>query len=286
MAWVRFDDGFFRHPKVATAGRDARDLYMASVFYANQNLTDGFIPEGVIRMIAADAGIASHNKAVKALVSVVMWEEVEGGYQIHDYLDYQQSAEQITVSRESNAKRQEEYRRRKRNATSNGVTNGTDNGPVTDPPTPIKKPSSFSDEKEPPKPPSAKSAEPTAPNGTEVVDHPFVMLEAMCESLGVDVADLTKPEKNKQLAVAKRMADSGVTANDVGLIARWLKSQEWRTSGVDMFTVEKERSKWVTAGKPDGSAQVPKRKPPANLQTNKERNDKSVWLGDWPEYTG
>ncbi len=144
MAWVRFDDGFFRHPKVVTAGRDARDLFMASVFYANSNLTDGFVPEGAVPLIAPEAGLKSFAKAVRALLANGLWEPADGGYQIHDYLEYQASAEKVTALREQNAKRQEEYRSRKRNAVSNGqrnvVTNAPNNGPVTDPPINIPNP--------------------------------------------------------------------------------------------------------------------------------------------------
>lgn len=299
MAWVRFDDGFFRHPKVVAAGRDARDMYTSSIFYANQNLTDGFVPEGALRIIAADAGVTSHAKAAKALVREGLWLEVEGGYQIHDYLDYQVSAASVTDKQTANKRRQQEWRDRNRNAQSNAPRNAkrnTDsnaviNNDVTRTDKDNYKNNVISDEITPPKSPKAKSAPEesetdTAPNGTGGSDTPFALFDSMCEQSGMDVAEVPKPDKNRNLAVAKRMAESGTTAKDVASITRWLKSQDWRTGGIDMFIVEKERTKWISAGRPDGSKPVPLRKPPANLQTNKERDDKSVWLGDWPEYTG
>lgn len=296
MAWVRFDDGFFRHPKVVAAGRDARDMYTSSIFYANQNLTDGFIPESALRMVAADACVNSHGKAVKALLREGLWIEVEGGYQIHDYLDYQPSAASITDKQTANKRRQQEWRDRNRNAKDNVQRNTNRNAVTSAPVTGTDKDKdnykAISDEiADTPKPPKAKPAkaktpEPTAPNGTADVDTPFALFESMCEQTGVEPAEVSKADKNKNLAVAKRLAESGTTTKDVASITRWLKSQDWRTSGVDMFTIEKERMRWLTAGKPDGSKPTPLRKPPANLQTNKEREDKSVWLGDWPEYTG
>ena len=298
MSWVRFDDGFFRHPKVVTAGRDARDLFMASVFYANSNLTDGFIPEGALRMITADAAINSHAKPITALLKVGLWKEADGGYQIHDYLEYQTSAASVAASRAANAERQAEYRRRNgmRNANSNGVThsvtNASNNGAVTTPPINIPITTTNSgelvDSPNPPKPKPAKAkpAENPAPDGTVVTEHPFTLFEAMCEQTGLDPADVPTRDKSKQLAVAKRLVESGTSSSDVKSITRWLKSQEWRTGGVDLFIVEKEHMRWLSEGKPDGSKPVATRKPPANLQTNKERNDKSTWVADWPEYTG
>lgn len=163
MAWVRFDDGFFRHPKVVTAGRDARDLFMASVFYANSNLTDGYIPEGAIRLIAADAGISTHAKQTAALLKVGLWLNAEDGYQIHDYLAYQQSATQVKAYREANAKRQEEWRNKKRNkmdnAESNAVTNTVTNAPVTLSPIPNPITTTNSDELVVPPPPPKGSDE-------------------------------------------------------------------------------------------------------------------------------
>lgn len=131
MAWVRFDDGFFRHPKVVAAGRDARDMYTSSIFYANQNLTDGFVPEGALRIIAADAGVSSHNKAVKALLREGLWIEANGGYEIHDYLDYQVSAASVTEKQTANRRRQQDWRDRNRNAKDNAQRNAVTNAPVT-----------------------------------------------------------------------------------------------------------------------------------------------------------
>ena len=41
MPWVKLDDQFFSHPKVLRAGRDARDLYLASLTFCARNKTDG-----------------------------------------------------------------------------------------------------------------------------------------------------------------------------------------------------------------------------------------------------
>lgn len=119
-------------------------------------------------------------------------------------------------------------------------------------------------------------------------EHPFSIFEAMCQQLDVDVSELPKREKGKQLAAAKRLAQSGTEVEDIRRITKWLQGQTWITSGIDMLLVEKQYGKWILAGKPsEAKASAPAAQAvPRNLQTNKERNDKSVWLGDWPEYTG
>lgn len=53
MAWVKLDDGFFRNPKVVSVGKDAKFLYVAALCYCGANITDGRIPAGALRLIAA-----------------------------------------------------------------------------------------------------------------------------------------------------------------------------------------------------------------------------------------
>jgi len=83
---------------------------------------------------------------------------------------------------------------------------------------------------------------------------PYALLESMCQTLAQDVAILPKGEKSKQLAVAKRLVETGSTATDVAAITRWLG---WMTGGIDLFTVEKYRGKWLLAGSPDGQPAQP-----------------------------
>ena len=44
MAWVKIDDHFDEHPKIAQAGPLAVAVWLAGLAYCNRNLTDGFIP--------------------------------------------------------------------------------------------------------------------------------------------------------------------------------------------------------------------------------------------------
>ena len=44
MPWVRVDDHFNEHPKLAKVGPLGWGIWLAGLAYCNRNLTDGFIP--------------------------------------------------------------------------------------------------------------------------------------------------------------------------------------------------------------------------------------------------
>lgn len=121
MTWVRLDDGFARHPKVVAAGPLAMAMQVAALGYCNRELTDGFVPRGVARTLldfevehdgkvftlSYTCGMAGDDVTaawvIDCLIEAGMWEEAPGGYQIHDYLAYQPSKEEVLALRETRA---------------------------------------------------------------------------------------------------------------------------------------------------------------------------------------
>jgi hypothetical protein len=121
VVWVRLDDEFSEHPKVAALGDLAPLagwLHVCALCYCNRHLTDGFLPAGKLytlasfRHLGVETGgpkdTAGHEHGIQieelvaALLGVGMWDEASGGYQIHDYLDYQPSKaeyEELTEKR-------------------------------------------------------------------------------------------------------------------------------------------------------------------------------------------
>lgn len=97
MPWVRLDDQIFLHPKIVAAGKDATLLHLSALTYASSQLTDGFIPAASLRVVAFTVNV--NPKHAATLVEVGIWESVEGGYRIHDYLEYNPSAEKIRGER-------------------------------------------------------------------------------------------------------------------------------------------------------------------------------------------
>jgi hypothetical protein len=67
-------------------------LMLIAVGWCDSNLTDGMIPRKALPAITL--GLPSA-ELVEQLVSVGWWHEVKGGWQIHDYTDWQRSADEI-----------------------------------------------------------------------------------------------------------------------------------------------------------------------------------------------
>jgi hypothetical protein len=115
MAWVRLDENFARHPKVLAAGPLGMAMQVAALCYANQYLTDGFIPRSVVPGLIDLEGLgmrlwhgeitgggedADWTLVVEDLIGAGLWEKVNGGFRIHDYHDYQPSKEEVLALRE------------------------------------------------------------------------------------------------------------------------------------------------------------------------------------------
>jgi hypothetical protein len=113
MTWARIDDQFRHHPKVVQAGPLGIALHVCGLSYTAEYLTDGFIPRGAVNTLCDFEGVWFRGYApgskddyawtvrevVADLVALGMWDEVEGGYQIHDYLDYNPSREKVLAER-------------------------------------------------------------------------------------------------------------------------------------------------------------------------------------------
>jgi hypothetical protein len=103
MAWTRIDDKFLLNPKVQTVGVYGMALYLSGLIYCNGNLTDGFIMEGVLPMLCGMAFQTPARKIADKLVEVNLWEAAEGGYQIHDFLTFNKSKQEIELLNKTRA---------------------------------------------------------------------------------------------------------------------------------------------------------------------------------------
>lgn len=143
MPWVRLDDSMPDHPKIVTVGALAELIQYRALCYASRHLTDGFIPEAAMpRFMGGLENVFDERPEVLAdrLVLVGLWRKVRGGWEIHDYLEYNPSREETLEARSRNALRQKTFR--ERNSVTNSVmSNGVTNGPVTLPPSPSPSPS-------------------------------------------------------------------------------------------------------------------------------------------------
>ena len=84
-----------------------------------QQLTDGFVPSGVVASLGGDWDDTA------ALVNAGLWHQADGGFQFHDWAEYQPTKEQIQAERAKTRERVEKHRANKAsNDGGNGVTNG------------------------------------------------------------------------------------------------------------------------------------------------------------------
>ncbi|WP_325603015.1 hypothetical protein [Nocardioides sp.] len=95
------DDQFPDHPKVIAAGPLAKSLFVDGLCYCNRLLTDGLIPRRMALRLADDYAEYTDEDLAQRLVDVGLWETCEDGYRVHDYLDYQPSAEKVKAERTS-----------------------------------------------------------------------------------------------------------------------------------------------------------------------------------------
>jgi len=120
MPWIRIDDHFDEHPKLAAAGPLAWAMWMAGLAYCNRNLTDGFIPwskapslvsweyldaTGPTRIYVGtgamvhEEGAVTSEYVIELLIDVGLWDRVKTGYQVHDFDQYQPTKAVVLAER-------------------------------------------------------------------------------------------------------------------------------------------------------------------------------------------
>lgn len=125
--WVKIDDGFATHPKILSAGPLAALIQIRAICFASQNKTDGFLPASAINILlhgleelGIDTGSIGDYASVgcqaneldwpSIMVHHQLWEVRDGGYYVHDYLEWNLSK-----------KEQESFRKKKSYAGKKGM---------------------------------------------------------------------------------------------------------------------------------------------------------------------
>lgn len=103
MAWARIDDKFLDNQKVRMAGKEPTYLYISGLIYSSSQITEGFISDDVLGLVAYKGFIKNEKSHAKKLVECGLWDRVEGGYQIHDYLEYNPTKAEIEQARAKKA---------------------------------------------------------------------------------------------------------------------------------------------------------------------------------------
>jgi hypothetical protein len=110
VTWVKLDDGFPRNRKVINLTDKAFRLHVSSLCHCAAHLTDGALTDRDVRQVAALIDMSRPARYVAELRDAGLWLSIEGGYEIHDYLEFNPTREQVLAQRERNAGRQKLFR--------------------------------------------------------------------------------------------------------------------------------------------------------------------------------
>jgi len=99
LNWSRLDANFATNHKTialmgSRTGEHALLVYLFSHGYTASHGMDGFIPAGAIGLFHGTT------RDARLLVEIGLWAEVEGGWNVHDWHDYQPSSEEAKVRSE------------------------------------------------------------------------------------------------------------------------------------------------------------------------------------------
>lgn len=134
MGWIKVATSFTRHPKALKAGPTARHLYLCSLMWAGEYDTDGAIPAYALGVLATDAGIPIDEvqDVADKLMEVGLWERTADGWQVHDWSEWQSTADERERKAELNRERQRRFAERQREALDEALTSGNTDADPTD----------------------------------------------------------------------------------------------------------------------------------------------------------
>lgn len=126
MTWVKLDDRFAGNPKIRRAWRRSNasvGLYCMSLAYAAQHETDGVVDLWWVEEVMPNK--RERAAATNALLDAGLWVEHDDEHVfIHDYLDYNESAEELAARRERDRTRKSRGGKRPKPKPSNGSPQG------------------------------------------------------------------------------------------------------------------------------------------------------------------
>jgi hypothetical protein len=119
MPWLKVDDKFTDHPKIAGLSDAAFRLHMCGLTYCARHLTDGRVPANEVPRLVRRLRKA----AVDELIREGIWREMRPfdkleAYEIHDYLQWNDSKEHVMEKRDAWAERQRRAREARKANTS------------------------------------------------------------------------------------------------------------------------------------------------------------------------
>lgn len=128
MTWIKIDDSLPDHPKLIGLSDLAFRIHVRALCHSGRYLTDGFISHAAY---LAWVNNSSHAPADE-LTANELWDRVENGYQIHDYLEYQSSRTKVDEQKKANRERVARYNEKKKSRVNNALITRPDTDTDTD----------------------------------------------------------------------------------------------------------------------------------------------------------
>lgn len=242
MAWARLDDRMPWSRKIQPLSDRAFRLYVTGIAFCAAELTDGFISDANLALLPLKRG---RNDAARELEDCKLWTRTDGGWMVHDFLEYNRSAAQVKQERKNVAARQQRFRDRR-----NGVTNGVADAVTDDQEQPNEAPrngvSNASPSRPVPSRPTSSNEEASSLRSDGVADRPEV------EQLCTELADLIEANGSRRPAITKKWQDAarlmidkdGRTYDSIMGAIHWSQNDPfWRSN---ILSMPKLREKYDT----------------------------------------
>jgi hypothetical protein len=99
LPWVRLDEHALNHVKILALSHGAFRLWVEGLAHCQKHLTDGAISRASLRgfRYAARARVSELTEAIDGQTS--LWEPTTDGFQVHDYLAWNESREYVLKAR-------------------------------------------------------------------------------------------------------------------------------------------------------------------------------------------
>lgn len=122
--FIKLHNGMPEHPKIAGLSDKAFRALVEAWCYCSRTLSDGVVPDGIVRRLAPP-------KVVKELIAAGLVEVSDGGVLMHDYLAHQQSRDAVQALSEKRRVAGAKGGRAKASRVANDVASATANAKPT-----------------------------------------------------------------------------------------------------------------------------------------------------------
>jgi hypothetical protein len=117
MSWAKLYGSYESHPKfelTSLVAAAAVALHAKAIAHSAQHLTDGEVRNSWVDRQLALLRPKQRREVIDHAIGARLFDRIDGGYLVHDYLEHNRSREQVEQDRLGAAKRQADRRDRQR----------------------------------------------------------------------------------------------------------------------------------------------------------------------------